>query len=125
MPTGILEVKLGRPYQMPEHRLRLLLSQARRDCCRARNAAITHWLLWRRSHPDWEPGGEYEAPPRKIKRAAKPDAKPAMDPPFAPREILSRELYHVSTAAAPALNTNLASSCVQEVIARLRANTPY
>lgn len=125
MPTGILEVKLGRPYQMPEHRLRLLLEQARRDCCKARNAAITHWLLWRRSHPDWQPGGEYEAPTRKIKRAAKPDAKPPKDPPFAPREFLSRELYHVATHAAPALNTNLASSCVQEVIARLRANTPY
>lgn len=128
MPVGILEVKLGRPYQMPERRLRELLEQARRDCCVARNAAMTHWFVWRRTHPDWQPGGEYVAPARKIKRAPNPEtpiAKPPKDPPYAPREFVSREMYGVATAAAPRLNTNLVSSCVQEVNARLRANTPY
>lgn len=128
MPTGILEVKLGRPYEMPEHTLRRLLGQARRDCCMARNAAITHWLLWRRQHPDWKPGGPYDAPPRKINRKPKeptPDAKAPKDPPYAPREFLSRELYGVAVKAAPALNTSVCSSCVQEVGARLKAKTPY
>lgn len=128
MPTGILEVKIGRPYQMPERRLRLLLEQARRDCCIARNAAITHWLLWRRQNPTWEPGGHYVPPPRKIARKPKPPkegAKPPKDPPYAPREFLSREMYNVASAAAPHLNTSVCSSCVQEVNARLRTNTPY
>jgi hypothetical protein len=130
MPTGILEVKLGRPYEMPERRLRLLLEQARRDCCKARNAAITHWLLWRRQNPDWEPGGYYKAPARKIKRKAKPidpdkPPRPLKDPPYAPREFLSREMYAVAVAAAPRLSASACSSCVQEVNTRLRANTPY
>ena len=129
MPPAILEIKLGRPYEMPERRLHELLARRRLECCIARNAAVTHWLVWRRTHPDWEPGGPYDSPPRKIKRAAKPQAKPASgppkDPPFAPREFLSRELYSVAAAAAPALNTSVISSCVQEVNARLRAKTPY
>lgn len=127
MPTSILEVKLGTPYGMPARRLVLLLQQVRRDCRKARNAAITHWLLWRRGHPEWEPGGAYVAPPRKIARAAKPAAsgKAAKDPPYAPRAFLSRELYGVAAAAAPMLNTSVCSSCVQEVNARLRANMPY
>lgn len=125
MPTGILEVKLGRPYEMPDRRLRLLLERARRDCCVARNAAVTHWLLWRRSHPEWRPGGEYQAPARKITRAAKPQPNAPKDPPYAPREFLSRELYGVASVAAPGLSASVCSSCVQEVNARLRANTPY
>src|SRR3990172_2172843 len=150
MPTAILEIKLGRPYEMPQKRLNKLLEQARRDCCTARNAGITHWLLWRRSHPDWQPGSEYEAPARKIKAsgprdrkaskaykkllaalAGEKDAKkreklqqriaaydgpppPPKDPPYAPREFMSRELYNVATAAVPDLNTSITSSCVQE-----------
>lgn len=127
MPTGILEVKIGRPYGMPERRLHILLSQTRKRCCQARNAAITHWLVWRRQNPEWEPGSKYEAPPPKIKQKKKPDdsKKPSKDPPYAPREFLSRELYDVASNAAPWLNTSVASSCVQEVNARLRANTPY
>jgi len=128
MPIGILEVKLGRPCQMPERRLRSILEEARRDCCRARNAAITHWLLWRRSNPDWEPGGPYDAPPLKIKRVAKPvdpSKKPSKDPPYAPRAFLSREMYGVAANAVPCLNTSVVSSCAQEVNARLKANTPY
>jgi len=128
MAVAILEIKLGRPYEMPARRLGKLLEQASRDCCKARNAAITHWLLWRRQNPDWEPGGKYEAPPRKIKRAAKPlkpGAKPPKDPPYGPREFLSRELYDMATKAAPKLNSSLASSCVQDVVSRLKANTPY
>jgi len=125
MPTGILEVKLGSPYAMPTRRLHILLDRTRRDCCRARNAAITHWLLWRRQHPDWQPGDHYEPPARKIKRQPKATAKPPKDPAFAPRELLSRGLYAVATAAAPTLNTSVASSCCQEVVSRLKANTPY
>lgn len=128
MPTGILEVKFGSPYEMPERRLHALLEDSRRNCCRARNAAITHWLLWRRTHQDWVPGGSYEPPPRKIKRAKKPEVesgKQPKDPPFAPREFLSRELYNVAIKAAPTLNTSVTSSCVQEVNARLKAKTPY
>jgi len=124
---AILEVKLGRPYQMPAKRLQRLLEQARRDCCKTRNAAITHWLLWRRSNPDWEPGGPYDPPPRKIKRAKKQSkpAKPPKDPPYGPREFLSRELYSVASGASPNLNTSLVSSCVQDVVSRLKSNTPY
>jgi len=128
MMVAILEIKLGRPYQMPARRMEKLLEQARRDCCKARNAAITHWLLWRRQHPDWEPGGEYDPPPRKIRRTEKPpkpDAKPPKDPPYGPREFLSRELYAVASGAARTLNTSLASSCVQDVVSRLKSKTPY
>lgn len=130
MPVGILEVKLGRPYQMPERRLQSLLREVRRDCCIARNAAVTHWLLWRRQNPDWEPGGYYKPPERKIKRKPKPidpdtPTKPPKDPPYAPREFLSREMYGVAVQASPNLNTSICSSCVQEVNARLRANTAY
>lgn len=128
MPTGILEVKLGSPLQMPERRLRKLLEQVRLDCCKARNAAMVHWFIWRKTHPDWEPGGEYQAPARRIKvklKAPRPDGKTPKDSPVAPREFLSREMYAVATAAAANLGTSVASSCVQEVSARLRAKTPY
>lgn len=128
MAVAILEIKLGRPYQMPAKRLNLLLEQTRRDCCKARNAAITHWLLWRRQNPAWEPGGKYDAPAPKIKRMPKPPkpgAKPPKDPPYGPREFLSRELYAVASGAAASLNTSLASSCVQDVVSRLKANVPY
>ncbi len=128
MPTGILEVKLGRARGMPTRRLTALLEQARNDCCKARNAAITHWMLWRRQNQDWEPGGRYTPPPRKIKRKPKPvdpDKKQPKDSPIAPREFLSREMYNVGTAAAPMLNTSVCSSCCQEVTARLKSNTPY
>jgi len=125
MPTGILELKLGRPLQMPKRRLDALLRQARRDCCKARNAAIMHWYDWRHQHPNWQPGDPYEAPAAKIKRAAKANGKPAKDSPLGPRLFLSRELYGVATTAAPYLSGSVASSCVQEVIVRLKANTPY
>jgi hypothetical protein len=127
MPTGIIPVKLGRPLQMPKRKLVALLEQARRDCCKARNAAILHWYIWRRQHPHWEPGGEYEAPEPKIQRMSKlgKKAKQPKDSPVGPRLFLSREMYGVATAAAPNLSTSLASSCVQETIARLKANTPY
>lgn len=128
MAVAILEIKLGRPYQMPTKRLHMLLEQARRDCCKARNAAITHWLLWRRQNPDWKPGGKYDAPAPKIKRKPKPpkpDAKPPKDPLYGPREFMSRELYAVASVAAKNLNTSLASSCVQNVVSRLRAKMPY
>ena len=126
MPTGILSMKLGAALGMTTRRLLLLLEQARRDNCKARNASIQHWLLWRRQHPDWQPGDPYEAPAAKIKRAAKPrpDGK-AKDPPLGPRLFLSRELYAVATAAAPNLAGILASCCVREVIQLLKANTPY
>jgi len=128
MAIGILEVKLGRPIQMPTKRFHQLLRQARRDCCKARNAAMLHWYVWRREHADWEPGKPYEAPKAKIMRTRKPAGegkKPPKDSPIAPRLFLSRELYHAATAAARNLSASLASSCVQEVIARLKANTPY
>lgn len=127
MPTGILEVKLGSPIAMPRRRLLSLLEEGLRSCCIARNAAIQHWLVWRRQNPDWEPGGKYDAPPRKIKRKAKAKApgKPPKDPPYAPREFISRELYDVAVRAAPKLSTSVVSSCVQEVNARLKSNTPY
>jgi len=127
MPTGILEVKIGSALQMPDRRFLLLLEQARRDCCIARNAAMTHWFIWRRQNPEWEPGGAYDAPKLKIKRKPKPEPekKTPKDPPFAPREFLSRELYGIAVAAAGNLNTSVASSCVQEVTSRLKANTPY
>ena len=128
MAVAIIEIKLGRPYQMPMKRLHKLLEQARRDCCKARNAAVTHWLLWRRQNPDWEPGGKYDAPTPKIKRKPKPPkqgAKPPKDPPYGPREFLSRELYAVASGAARNLNTSLASSCVQDAVSRLKANVPY
>jgi hypothetical protein len=128
MPIGILEVKLGRPDGMPQRRLWLLLKQTQQKCSTVRNATITHWLVWCRLHPDWMPGGEYEPPPRRIKRKPKlvdPATKPAKDPPYAPREFLTRELYCVGTAAAPTLNTSVASSCVKEVSEKLRAKTPY
>jgi len=113
---------------MPQKRFEKLLEQAQRDCCKARNAAITHWLVWRRQNPDWEPGGKYDPPPRKIKRKARPvdpNKKPPSDPKYAPREFMSRELYDVATKAAPNIAGTVASSCVQEVGARLKANTPY
>jgi len=162
MAAGILEVKLGRPRYMTTRRLRALLIQARRDCCKVRNAVVTHWLLWRRQNPDWTPGGPYTPPPRRIKAAsgradpkqgakyrrlldtlaaetnpqkrAKLQAKvdrfdapkgPPKDPPYAPREFLSRELYGVGIKAAPLLNTSVLSSCVQEASKRLAANVPY
>jgi hypothetical protein len=128
MPTGILALKIGAPIEMPTKRLLSLLEQSRLACCQAKNAAITHWLLWRRAHHAWKPGDEYEAPPLKINRKSKPadpSKSPPKDPPFAPRQFLSRELYRVAVAAAPKLAANLASSCVQEVVARLKANTPY
>ena len=131
MPPGILSVKLGRPRGMPRKRLEALLEQTRRDCCRARNAAVTHWLLWRRQNPTWEPGGDYTPPARKIRRSAKRKreqnerAKERKDPAYAPREFLSRELYGVAIEAVPTLNTSVASSCKEEVIVRLKAKTPY
>lgn len=126
MHTGILEVKLGRPLQMPKRRLHKLLEQARRDCCKARNAAMLHWYVWRRQHPGWSPGDPYDAPAAKIARKPRGDPKkPPKDSPIAPRLFLSRELYQAATEASPHVSRTLASSCVQEVIARLKANTPY
>lgn len=125
MPTGILEVKLGSACGMPTKRLVKLLEGARRDCCKARNAAMLHWYVWRREHPDWEPGVAYEAPAAKVKRKVNPDAKVPKDSPVGPRLFLSRELYAAAREAAPNLSANVASSCVQEVIARLKSNTPY
>lgn len=129
MAIGILEVKLGRPLEMPQRRFDLLLQACRRACCQVRNAGITHWVLWREQHPDWKPGDPYEGPKRLIKRGpakpAKEGAAPPRDPPFAPREFLSRELYQFCTRRVPMLSTTVASSCVQEVSARLRSATPY
>lgn len=128
MAVAILEIKLGRPYQMPAKRLNVLLEAARGDCCKARNAAITHWLLWRRQNPNWEPGGKYDAPAPKIKRTPKPPkpgAKPPKDPQHAPRLFLSRELYSFAVKAAPRLSATIASSCVQDVNSRLKSNMPY
>jgi hypothetical protein len=129
MPKSILEVKLGRPINMPSRRLNALLLDARRDCCRARNAAMMHWYAWRVIvRPDWQPGGAYDPPPLRIKRKPKPvdPDKPApKDPPHAPREFLSREMYNAATAAAPKLNTSIVTSCRNEVTASLRDPTPY
>jgi len=162
MPPAVLEIKLGRPLQMPAKRLEKLLEQARRDCCRARNAAIMHWYHWRVTHPEWTPGAPYDAPspkrklsprvdrrkesaqyrrlveehatetnPKKRDRLAKKLAKydepmkPPTDSPVGPRLFLSRELYAAGCAAAIKLAANLASSCVQDVLSRLKSNTPY
>jgi len=125
MPIGIVSVKLGAFVGMPSRRGYAALEQGRRDCCKARNAAIEHWLLWRRQHPQWKPGDLYNAPPAKINRKAKPNGKPPKDSPLGPRLFLSRELYAAATTAAPNVAGALASSCVQEVTKRLKANTPY
>lgn len=122
---GILPVKFGRPRGMTSRRLRLLLEQSRTNCCKARNAIVTHWFLWWRANPTWTPGGKYDAPKRKIKRKKSPSAKAPKDPPYAPREFISRELYDAARQAAPTLNTSVVSSCVQDVIDKLRSKKPY
>ena len=124
MPA-ILKVKLGRPLQMPQKRLFTLLTQGRQYCCQARNAAMMHWYRFRKDNPDWEPGAEYDAPEPKIKRKAKEDAKAPKDSPIGPRLFLSRELYAAGSSAAPNLAGVVLSSCCQDVIKRLKANTPY
>lgn len=124
--TSILKLKIGRPLNMPAKRLAELLEQGRRDCCRARNATVTHWLLWRKQRPDWKPGDPYDAPEAKIKRKpADPAKPPPKDSPIGPRLFLSRELYEVATRTAVNLSATVASSCVQEVVDRLKSNTPY
>jgi len=125
MPTGILEVKLGRPLQMPQRRFVKLLEQAIRDCCKVRNAAITDWLMFRRQHPDWKPGDPYKPPPRRIARAKKATSGTSNDPPTGPREYMSRALYQLGTTVAPNLAGIVVSACVQEVNAKLRSKMPY
>jgi hypothetical protein len=125
MPIGILSLKLGTPLRMPHRRLEGLLLEARRDCCKARNAAMLHWYVWRRQHPDWQPGDNYKAPEPKIKRKPSGNGKTPKDSLLGPRLFLSRELYGEAVKAAPMLAGSLASSCAQDVIARLKSNTPY
>lgn len=123
--VSILEVPLGRPLAMTERRHRKLLAEMRRECCLARNAAVLHWYVWRREHPDWKPGGAYDPPAAKIQRKPKPDAKPAKDSPVGPRLFLSRELYAVACEAAPRLAASIVSGCVQDVLQWLKARMPY
>lgn len=127
MPTGVISLKLGRPLGMTIKRLEAFLETARCDASKARNAAVVHWYIWRRQHTDWTPGDVYEAPAAKIMRKpkARQDGKCPKDSPLGPRLFLSRELYAVAREASPNLSASLASSCVQDVISRLKANTPY
>ena len=125
MTASVIKLKLGRPYQMPKKRFDALLRQQGREADKARNAAMMHWYRWRKDHPEWTPGAPYDAPQAKIKRKPKEGAKPPKDSPIGPRLFLSRELYQAARQAAPTLAGSLASACVQDVIQRLRAKTPY
>ena len=117
--VGALVIKLGRPEGMTTRRFHALLHDIANKCAIARNAGVTHWLMWRRANPDWKKGDPYVAPaplikvtPRKPKDPTKP-RKPPTDGPLGPRLFISREISRVMNASVVGVSPSVISCCAQ------------